>query len=133
MLKFAPPFMLLLAATPSLAAPDAALPFIGTDWRATTLAGTAVPPDAEITLVIDGDLRASGNGGCNSYFSEARITATSFSIGNISRSQRSCLYDRNMLEKGYLDALRAATSWSMDSGTLTLLDSGNKPLIEFER
>ena len=77
--------------------------------------------------------RAGGVGGCNSYFSQATITEDSFAIGEIARTQRSCFYERNMLEQSYFDALKAAVSWAIDNDTLSLLDSAGKPTVIFER
>ena len=68
-----------------------------------------------------------------SRFSQATITEDSFSLGELARTQRSCGYDRNMLEQGFFDALQAAVSWSLDGDALTLLDASATPLITFER
>jgi putative lipoprotein len=115
---------------PPAAAP--ALAILGTTWEATSIGGTPVPSGVEITLLIESDMRAGGVGGCNSYFSQAQIGENSFMIGEVARTMRSCLYERNMLEKSYFDALKAATAWVIDNGTLSLLDSTGKPLLQFE-
>jgi putative lipoprotein len=109
-----------------------ALAILGTTWEATSINGVPVAPGVEITLLIEADMRAGGVGGCNSYFSQAQIGESSFNIGEVARTQRSCLYERNMLEQSYFDALKAATAWVIDNGTLSLLDSGGKPLLQFE-
>ena len=117
------------SAEPPAAAP--ALAILGTTWEATSINGTPVAPGVEITLLIESDMRAGGVGGCNSYFSQAQVGESSFMIGEIARTMRSCLYERNMLEKSYFDALKAAVSWVIDNGTLSLLDSGSKPIVQF--
>jgi putative lipoprotein len=109
------------------------LALLGITWEAASIGETPVPPGVDITLLIEADMRAGGVGGCNSFFSQATITADSFSIGEIARTQRSCLYERNMLEKSYFDALKASMSWLVDGDVLTLLDSAAKPTITFER
>lgn len=116
---------------PSSEAPS--LPLLDITWSATSIGETPVPPGVDITLLIEGDMRAGGVGGCNSFFSQATVTADSFAIGEIARTQRSCLYERNMLEKSYFDALKASVSWVMDNDTLTLLDGAAKPTVVFER
>ena len=109
------------------------LALLGITWEATAIGETAVPPGVDITLLIEADMRAGGVGGCNSFFSQTTITEDSFSIGEVARTQRSCLYERNMLEKSYFDALKASVSWVVEGDTLTLLDSAAKPTITFER
>lgn len=109
------------------------LPLLGVTWEATTIGESPVPPGVEITLLIEPDMRAGGVGGCNSFFSQATITEDSFAIGEVARTQRSCLYERNMLEQSYFDALKTAASWRLDGDTLTLLDREGKPAVIFER
>jgi putative lipoprotein len=109
------------------------LPLLAITWEAVTIAGTPVPPGVEITLLVENDMRAGGVGGCNSYFSQATITGDSFAIGEVARTQRSCLYERNMLEKSYFDALKSSTAWVIDNDTLTLLDGAANPTLVFER
>ena len=109
------------------------LPLLGITWEATTIGTTPVPPGIDITLLIESDMRAGGSGGCNSFFSQATITGDSFAIGEIARTQRSCFYERNMLEQSYFDALKASTTWVADDDTLTLLDAAARPTLTFER
>lgn len=118
--------------TEPTAAPQA-LPLLGITWQATLIGDAPVPPGVDITLLIEADMRAGGVGGCNSFFSQASVTEDSFSIGEVARTQRSCLYERNMLEQSYFGALKAAVTWVIDNDTLTLLDSASKPTVTFER
>jgi putative lipoprotein len=114
-------------------APPQDLPLLNITWQATTIGEAPVPPGVDVTLQIESDMRAGGVGGCNSYFSQATITEESFSIGEVARTQRSCFYERNMLEQSYFDALKAAATWVIDNDTLTLLDSAGQPTVIFER
>ncbi len=109
------------------------LPLLNITWRATAIGETPVPPGVDVTLQIESDMRAGGVGGCNSYFSQAAITEDSFSIGEVARTQRSCFYERNMLEQSYFDALKAAVTWAVDNDTLTLFDGAGQPIVIFER
>ena len=114
-------------------AAEADLPILNVTWHATSIGETPVPPGVDVSLLIESDMRAGGVGGCNSYFSQATLTEDSFAIGELARTQRSCGYDRNMLEQSFFDALRATISWTVDGETLALLDSAGKPTITFER
>ena len=109
------------------------LPILGVTWEATTIGETPVPPGVDVSLLIEADLRAGGVGGCNSYFSQTTLTKDSFAIGELARTQRSCGYDRNMLEQSFFEALRAAVTWTVEDETLTLLDASGKPTVIFER
>jgi putative lipoprotein len=109
------------------------LPILGITWGATTIGETPVPPGVDVSLLIEADMRAGGVGGCNSYFSQTTLTKDSFAIGELARTQRSCGYDRNMLEQSFFEALRAAVTWTVEDETLTLLDASGKPTVIFER
>ncbi len=109
------------------------LAILSATWQATMIGETPVPPGIDISLLIEADMRAGGVGGCNSYFSQATLTNDSFSLGELARTQRSCGYDRNMLEQSFFEALRASTSWTVDGETLILLDVTGKPTVTFER
>jgi putative lipoprotein len=120
------------ASSETVAAPQD-LPLLNITWEATVIGETPVPPGVDITLQIESDMRAGGNGGCNSFFSQATITEDSFAIGEVARTQRSCFYERNMLEQSYFNALKASVGWVIDGDTLTLLDAAAKPTLIFER
>lgn len=120
------------ASSEPVAAP-VSLPFLGITWEATTVGELPVAPGVKVTLLIESDMRAGGNGGCNSYFSQATITEDSFSIGQVAATARACMGGRSTLEAEYFAALRAATTWAMDGDTLTLLDMSGKPTVIFER
>ena len=120
------------ASSETVAAPQD-LPLLNITWEATVIGETPVPPGVDITLQIESDMRAGGNGGCNSFFSQATITEDSFAIGEVARTQRSCFYERNMLEQSYFNALKASVGWVIDGDTLTLLDPAAKSTLIFER
>jgi len=109
------------------------LAILDVTWQATAIGETAVPPGVDISLLIEADMRAGGVGGCNSYFSQASLTEDSFGIGELARTQRSCGYERNMLEQSFFEALRAAASWTVEGEALILLDTTGKPTVTFER
>lgn len=111
--------------------PIASLPIVGITWTAESIEGDPVPPQMDITLLVEPSHRIGGVGGCNSYFSQAIIGEHSFMAGQIARTQRGCLGGRNAIEQIYLDALGAAQSWTIDNGALILLDSAGNQLVQF--
>jgi len=119
------------APAPAAPQPTANLPIVGVTWTAKSIEGDPVPPQMEITLLVEPGHRIGGVGGCNSYFSQATIGEHSFMSGQIARTQRGCLGGRNAIEQIYLDALAAAQSWTIDNGALILLDSAGNQLVQF--
>ena len=120
---------------PPSAEPVAAteLPILNVTWQATMIGETPVLPSVEMTLLVESSMRAGGVGGCNSYFSQAQIGDSRFAIGDVAKTMRSCLNERNMLEQSFFDALRAASSWRIDNDTLLLLDDSSTPTLQFTR
>lgn len=107
------------------------LAILNVTWQATMIGPNPVPPGVDMSLLIENDMRAGGMGGCNSWFSQAMVAETAFAIGDVAKTQRSCLYERNMLEQSFFDALKASTSWRIDNDTLLLLDSSANPTVQF--
>jgi putative lipoprotein len=114
-------------------AAEPALPLLNITWSAVAIGETPIPPGVEVSLLVDDELRAGGVGGCNSYFAQAQIDENSFMVADVSKTMKSCLYERNMLEKSYYDALKAARSWVIDNGALLLLDGAGETLVKFTR
>lgn len=125
------PIALLLAASPAGAAP-AESPLLDVTWDARAIGETPIQPGIDITLQIGSDMRAVGSGGCNSFFSQATVTPDSLSISHLARTERSCFYERNMLEQSYFEALKSSVAWVIDGDTLILLDTAGKPTVTFE-
>ena len=66
-------------------------------------------------------LRASGNGGCNSWYVDVKLPADkSIAWGNGSQTAVACRARET--EAKYLRALRAATRWRTEKGVLILED-----------
>lgn len=128
---------LVAQAEPAPPPPDTAeapaLPILNVTWRASMIGADPVPPGVEMTMLIETSQRTGGMGGCNSWFSQAQVAERSFVIGDLAKTQRSCLYERNMLEQRFFDALRLSTSWRIDNGTLLLLDNAANPMVQFTR
>lgn len=111
----------------------ASLPLLGITWQATMVGDLPVAPGVKVTLLVEENMRSGGNSGCNSYFAQSTISENSFKIGEIAATARACMGGRSTLEADYFAALKAATSWTMDGDTLTLLDMSGEPAVTFER
>ena len=119
----------------SSAAPQApASPVIlETIWTATSIGGTAPAPRSSATLSISSDLRAGGNGSCNSWFAQARLDGDKLAFGAIGATQKACVQSINLQEKAYFDALAATATWQVSGDILTLYGADGKALLTFGR
>jgi heat shock protein HslJ len=99
---------------------------IGTSW----LMNNAVR-GTTVTLEFDEEL-LSGSAGCNSYSAGFTTTvsddpASSISVNTISVTNQVCTSEVMAQEKGYLDSLASANSYTID-GTTLILETGSGTL-----
>lgn len=112
---------------PDMPLPPASLTDI--TWTVTSIGGRPVSGTRPITLSIGGDLAVGGNGGCNNYFTEARIDGTTLSFGPAAATRMACAEEAMKQEAAYFSALAAVTSYELDGKSLRLLDEAGVPLI----
>ena len=96
----------------------------GSRWNLQTLAGRAfqLPEGVEnpyITLGTDGAL--SGFNGCNSLMGTMKVDAGSLSFPGLGSTKKFC-DNAKATESGFMNALRATNSFTLDGDVLTLLD-----------
>jgi heat shock protein HslJ/membrane-bound inhibitor of C-type lysozyme len=90
-------------------------------WRAETLNGTPLPPDAEVTLDIAGD-SLSGKSACNRYFSGVTLSGEGLSLGQGGGTMMACPDPLMAVEQAFLAMLGQVTRFDIDdSGALVLL------------
>lgn len=84
----------------------------------------ALVTGSPVTLTLKGS-ELSGRAACNSYGGSARVTDTGFVPGEIAATQMACADPAVMaLESGYLGALRAVRTASLDGDRLVLRGDG---------
>ena len=112
--------------TPTAVSEDPTLALIGTYWLMNNpMRGTI------ITLNFDED-DLSGSSGCNSYSASYTVAATdgvttSISVGSLSGTSQTCTQEIMAQERGYLDILASASSYSFD-GDMLILETGSGAL-----
>ena len=112
--------------TPTAVSEDPTLALIGTYWLMNNpMRGTI------ITLNFDED-DLSGSSGCNSYRASYTVAAadgvtTSISVGSLSGTSQTCTQEIMAQERGYLDILASASSYSFD-GDMLILETGSGAL-----
>jgi len=114
---------------PILPMPDPAL--IGQAWEATSIGGKPVTGQRKPTMTIEADLRTSGFGGCNRYFTEASIDGAALSFGPAAATRMACAPDAMAEELSFFAALAAVSRYEVSDNSLRLLDAAGIPLIGF--
>jgi heat shock protein HslJ len=104
----------------------------GTNWVLTSGVSLGVPL-AGVTVNLElTSGSASGNSGCNQYHAPYQLSGSKLTIGpQIATTQMACGPAQTAVERAYLDRLPKVASFSIKAGTLTLLDQGGAPLLEF--
>lgn len=112
---------LALLASPAVADGAAANDLVGTSWRLVELNGSPADDAVSSTLVISAG-NVGGNGGCNTFGGELKLTATSIDISQIISTMMAC--DGLRQEQAYFAALEAADAYSIVDGDLVLGSPG---------
>lgn len=112
---------LALFATPAIADGPVANDLVGTNWRLVELNGSPTDDAVSSTLVISAN-NVGGNGGCNSFGGELKLTPTRIDISQIMSTMMAC--DGLSQEQAYFAALEAADGYSIVDGDLVLSGPG---------
>ncbi|HWA19820.1 MAG TPA: META domain-containing protein [Devosia sp.] len=126
---------MVVAATPNLALAQADKPMgmapaiIGTTWIATEINGAPAPTDRS-TFKITEEMKAAGNGGCNSWFAAVALEGDTIQLGPIASTKKACL-DTMQQEIDYFSALAASRTWEAAEGELRFLDAEGKVILRF--
>jgi heat shock protein HslJ len=89
------------------------------NWQVVSLAGTAVPETATVTLNFAAPA-VSGNAGCNQYSGTFSQKGNDLSFGPAALTRMACPPARMDLETGFTRALAAVTRYDMAEGKLRL-------------
>jgi heat shock protein HslJ len=102
---------------------------IGTTWIATEINGAPAPTDRS-TFKITEEMKAAGNGGCNSWFAPVVLGGDTIQLGAIASTKKACR-DTMQQEIAYFAALGAARTWEAAEGQLRFLDANGKIVLRF--
>jgi putative lipoprotein len=103
---------------------------MGTTWRLDSLAGEAVLPGVQATLVIQ-EGKASGRGSCNSFFGPVTIDGEKISFGALGSTRMACPEAVSSQEAKYLEALRGAERFTLEGSTLSIHLRGMEAPLRF--
>jgi len=128
-----PPLVLAPEPLPVIGELEVTADLFDTIWQARSLNGHAIDQATEVTLSIATDRRAGGNGGCNSYFTEAMFDGTGLRFGPVAGTRMACDGPVMQQEAEYFAALDATTAYELADEALYLLDSEGNPLVRLVR
>ncbi|WP_375451612.1 META domain-containing protein [uncultured Devosia sp.] len=104
-----------------------------TIWAVRTIAGQPVMEATAVSLSIAPDYRAGGNGGCNSYFTEARFDGPALRFGPIAGTRMACDVGVMQQEAAFFAALASVTGYELTDQALSLRDAHGKQLVGLAR
>lgn len=107
---------------------DTPNPLLDVLWSVTSIGGDPVLRQTELTFSITTDLRAGGNGGCNSYFTEASFGVPPLSFSPIAGTRMACDPAVMAQEARFFAALDATAGYDLVGDTLKLVDAAGVPL-----
>jgi heat shock protein HslJ len=105
---------------------------VPSSWVAVSLNGRAYGGPERPAFSLDGQYRAKGFGGCNTFSATAfPLRQQGFAVGPFALTKKQC--DKGVLdaERTFLTALRTAKEWDFDG--ITLVIKGENGELRFER
>ena len=93
----------------------------GSQWLLVEMNGAMPVDGSEITLAFGDDARVSGSAGCNQYGGPYTSNDGNIAFGMLVSTRMACPGEGIMeQEAAYLAALESATTYAIDSDTLTI-------------
>jgi heat shock protein HslJ len=89
-----------------------------------------LPEGVDVTLTM-AEGQAGGNGGCNTYFADYTLEASSLSFGTVGSTMMACDSPAGDVEAAYFTNLALVASWASDGASLTLSDADGNTILVF--
>ena len=106
----------------------------GPTWKLSTIDEGGTPNAVPEGVFVDATFasgKVSGSAGCNQYSGPAAVSGATIRIGPLASTAMGCVGPGGDVEKAYLTALAAATSFTADATTLTLFDATGKASLVY--
>jgi putative lipoprotein len=104
---------------------------VGTEWVLVDLAGGGVISGVEATLQFQDLTRMGGNGSCNSFGANVRISGHAITVTDTMQTLIACEDDVAAQELHYMEALRKAERFAFDGDDLLIHASGFEAPLRF--
>ncbi|MGV8953358.1 MAG: META domain-containing protein [Cypionkella sp.] len=102
-------------------------------WTVREILGLPVLRATDVSLSIAPDRRAGGNGGCNSYFTEAMFDGPALHFGPIAGTRMICDDLVMRQEAAFFAALAQTSGYELEDDTLYLLDIDGEQVMRLVR
>ena len=105
---------------------------LGSSWLAVSLNGRTFGGGERPSFSLDGQLRARGFGGCNTYAATAYpLREQGLAVGPLALTKRSCDKGVMAAEQAFFVALRTSAKWDIQGSTLIIHSQNGE--LRFER
>jgi heat shock protein HslJ len=105
---------------------------LGSSWLAVSLNGKPFGSAERPSFSLDGQLRARGFGGCNTYAATAYpLREQGLAVGPLALTKRSCDKGIMAAEQAFFVALRTSAKWDIQGSTLIIKSQNGE--LRFER
>lgn len=113
----------------SASQPPSPLPndLVGTQWRAKTLAGRAVPEDIAVSLEFPEPGKVAGRSGCNRYAGPIAVSDGRLAIGPLAMTRMACPPPQSEIEAQFVTTIDKAQRLERDNSALVLIAEGEEP------
>lgn len=100
---------------------------VGTQWRAKTLAGRAVPDDIAVSLEFPETGKVAGRSGCNRYAGPIAVSDGRLVIGPLAMTRMACPPPQSEIEARFVATIDKAQRLERDNSALVLIAEGEEP------
>ncbi len=104
-------------------------PLAGTAWQIVTLNGAAPADGTQVTLAFNAQDRYSANAGCNTINGGYTVDGETITFGSAMSTLMLCPKPIMQQEEQFKQALEAATSFTLEDDTLTIVYGAGEALV----
>jgi heat shock protein HslJ len=107
----------------------------GVEWSAEEVLGEVLPPDAAVTLLLDGQGRAAGRSGCNRFTGGIEIGNGTMRFGLLAGTRMACAEPLMALEQKVFRVFETTRLFTLDGSRskMRLMDEGGTTLMVLTR
>ena len=104
-----------------------------TRWQLQSINAQDVPAEFIVTMEFTADT-FGGQGFCNSYGGNYRLTNDQIVFSQTAMTMMACIGDnRDQREQEYMAALEKVATYRVETDVLTFVDATNQPVLQFVR
>jgi heat shock protein HslJ len=140
MMKKTPLFLIslfILAGLTLAACASVDVSLAGTSWKLVSFGPKDSPTpalaDAAATLTFDKDGKLNGNGGCNNFFGDYKVSGSQVTFGAVGATMMACVEPIMQQESAVVQVLAGTADAKIDGDTLTIVSSDGASVLVFKK